>query len=838
MGNSTTQQLTIDDIAQGYAKVYSSLLIDEYQRKRAYASIAALYAFLKLLEKSSCEVQKSMTLFRNPKVNEQYEITDLYVNKWHLDVRVVVDDDFVLVPKLHFDCDIVPDFYVVIRVDKDVKNAELLGFAPATVPPDKSSDKKYYSISLSSLISYDEFLEKVKDKKDENFTEDEHEFFSDNYLGLIDNELSTTTKNRMIKHLFECSKCRTEFCCFTGFEMVCCNSSKYPNLLSDHTLGYIGAENVNKKKYNGKELTIDISNNGENVSNILDELFTLDDDVITEEDSEKENKNDFPTSIDDIDIDNVDINDLDDSLFMDVENNSVSSISTEPFEKLDDIDEEDIIEEENDNNQINDSNNETQKVVSDIDENGNPVYSYVNNVDKDNVDIIDSTVIETLEEESKPQEKPIEEFEVLEEFSEIDDEELQEFEDNENNNIINEETTPDESTTIEETSIEDFTTEEDKFLDNMQSHQPSNDEFLPNDDILEDETSSTITNEDLNNTENTQNEVFDIELEEDTDEETSQSEEMKELESSNEEEFPEAEFEEEEFAEIAEEEFEEYDENEENEGNDEDTTNSNIEDDNGVFDSEKLLNDKSNNSKLVLIAVSVVVGIGLASSGLFLILKNNKFLNEESKTIADTNSIEMQEEVNPVDDMFSNDTLATMDETQSIKEKKQNLDELIPTKPKPVEPTVKPITEDDLVEPIRKASSNGDLNKALVNAFPQMKSGASFRGLNWVCSSDLFSDKGFKKFLQNLDNTLKQNIKNNIVDTIDTPKRDSVSAKFAVDNNGNLIRVKISDSSGSTEIDNIVLQSIKESFEGEKSPIIRKGKLKSDMYFLKVVIKL
>ena len=61
---------------------------------------------------------------------------------------------------------------------------------------------------------------------------------------------------------------------------------------------------------------------------------------------------------------------------------------------------------------------------------------------------------------------------------------------------------------------------------------------------------------------------------------------------------------------------------------------------------------------------------------------------------------------------------------------------------------------------------------------------------------------------------------------------------MAVDNNGNLLKTVISDSSGSEQIDNIVLQSINETFQGEKSPILTDSPLKSDKYYLKVIIKL
>ena len=59
-----------------------------------------------------------------------------------------------------------------------------------------------------------------------------------------------------------------------------------------------------------------------------------------------------------------------------------------------------------------------------------------------------------------------------------------------------------------------------------------------------------------------------------------------------------------------------------------------------------------------------------------------------------------------------------------------------------------------------------------------------------------------------------------------------------IDNNGKIEKIMISESSGSEQIDNIVLQSINESLTGKKSPILKEGKLKADRYHLKVVIKL
>ena len=153
-----------------------------------------------------------------------------------------------------------------------------------------------------------------------------------------------------------------------------------------------------------------------------------------------------------------------------------------------------------------------------------------------------------------------------------------------------------------------------------------------------------------------------------------------------------------------------------------------------------------------------------------------------------------------------------------------------------------PLTEDSLVPPPppqpQAAPAEGNINRAIVNSFSQNSSGVSLKELNWLCTPELFTDKAFKNYLQNLDNILKLNLRNNLFNATERPQNNAVGVKLAVDNNGNLKKVMISESSGSTEIDNIVLQSINESFDGEKTQILNDSTLKSDVYYIKVVIKI
>ncbi len=805
MTAANTIELNIDDKAIGYAKIYASLLTDEFQRKRAYASIAALYSLINLLEKTDNNVQKSMTLFRNPDLNEKYEINDVYVNNWHIDVRVVTDGTGFLVPRCHFDNDLEPDFYAVIKVDKELKTSELLGFADTALLTKEAYDYNYYSVDFNSLISFDKFIEKINKPKITDFAEQEHELFRDNYLSLIDGEIDEQLKNRLIKHLFECPECRTEFCCFTGFEMVSCNIGKYPDMIDDHTLKIVGAQAVDDEKYIGKEEVINISDDDnlpdeapkqdETVSDLLDELFN----------DEEEPVQDNLSAEKDIDL-NSNLNNADLELLSDdgseglemldeykedktenlevIENENIDNLdnSNEDLVINSDDKEDDInITDNNDSNiEILSENNEqpddnVQKVIMDYDENGEPVYSYITNIPPEDektadfdVELSDDDILNST-------------FETYPQYNEMG---------------------VDLSTIKNETSRIEY-------VQNDENKPQSENVEQPVDDIDD----VTAVDENVQTDENYNDETQSVE---NYSENYSEATEPVEMDS---------------------EETQEYNTESETEYNEEDDGEEELPEDYEEYSADK---PKSNNKLLpVLILIIALIGAGV---GGFALLKNKSSNNVAQSDVQEETPI--QEENN---DMFEQPENAGMETPQNNPENiNQNADNTAPAidnnqQEMPSQGTIEvpqtpnQLTESDLLKNQHPATS--DVNQAMTNAFAGSNN-ISVRGVNWLCSPQLFTNGEFKNYLQKLDNVLKLNLRKNILDVVEAPQNNSVEVKLAVDNNGNLSRYMVSQSSGSQRIDDVVLQSIKETFEGEKSPILTNSDLKSDMYYLKVVIKL
>ncbi len=901
MKSLSTIKLDLNKKSYGYAKIYASLIKDEFQRKRTYASLVALYAFLDLIERTPFDVQKSMTLFRNPILNEKYELSDIYVNNWHLDVRIVVSGNAFLVPKIHIDNNLMPDYYVVVKVDKTLENAELVGIADTASMKTEAFDYHYNTVSFSNLISYDDFLLKVQREKKVEFTKDDHEFFKRFYLSITDGTAGRDTINRILKHVFECSECRKEFCCFTGFEMVSSNTGKYPELMNDETLNIVGAQKTDDEKYRGKEETVYIGKDeeaeiiekntdktdetsndlfvsdetgvqkyetykqelktqetelsdapsgalyelqtenidasrgeiegevrsevqGETVSDILDELFDVKEDYLAHKEAEeKELKESGLQSLnsvsDDLDIldkpvdifgderyseletimDSKDAEDIDDNPLEINEDEELMEFSDDSgVSYIEPVEDDDIITdiEDTDEQEKTNENENLQKVIIDYDEAGEPVYSYITPIENPSDGSIDETAYIPAETEK----------------NQIADNIIEDI------SINTEETA---SETAEQTKAEEWKTAEENNLNQQENeHESSSQTAVMNDSPLHNEADESETSLDEDN------QKF----------ETDETEEETIEEDSGDEEYEEAEYEEdggEEYEEDGGEEYEEdggeeYEEAEEYDDDDEEGT-----------------RNRFISKKAVILICSIFVLIGLIGSGIMLFIKSSNSKNNTDTAQEMTGgNLEIPQEQPQNNDMIeiqnNNEDARNNDIQNDNNENAQNTDaqnENSDNSTQAEEIEIPQLTENDIIAENNPPET--DPNKAITNAFSNGGSApVSINGISWNCTAALFTDKTFKDYLQHLDNLLKQNLKNNILNITETPQNRNVAVKLSINNDGNLEKAMISESSGSAQVDDVVLRSINEMFMGEKSPILDNNTLKQDRYYLKVVIKL
>ena len=1013
-------ELNVDNKAHSFARIYSSMIEDEFQRKRAYASIVALYALANTIEKSNENVQKSMTLFRHPKLNEEFEFADFYVNNWHIDVRVLVDGDAFLLPKKHFDNNILPDFYAIVKVDKTLNTASLLGFVNPKTANKQPLDYHYYSSTIDSLIPYSEFLSSVEVQKKLDFAEEQHQTFREKYLTLLDEELDAETKSSILRHIFACPSCRTEFCCFTGFEMVSCNIGKYPELMEDQMLGIVGATEAYNPKYEGKEETISIvdeeepleiqlkeeekEESFENESNDEEQEESLDNELNYEEPQEEISEDVLD---DDISLEEESLDEQNEELVLD--NSLEQEIEEEEFLVIDSTVEPEIIEETSEPELRNDVYETPEDLVQSSDLNLLEVTEEETYRNKDSVEIADDGFqMDMPSVASLIQLKPQTE-DVQEEQSDITEEPLQEEmakEETLENEIVEEQTGEtvsdildelfniDDEELYEEPVINEKSVEIEPQQEEYQDEVISLDTYLDDtlipkssEDVYEDEPSLDsidydnirFVNDNSNsssdivyyNDNNSKNSDPDLEiLEENSSEQKGQSEDIENIDFDNvivdydemgnpiytyitdipekeiveieddysineknkkseiqnlddydildeqyqtytamandNQSFSEVEKIEEpsDFEEISEKdetsynddyqndyedetidypvensyeenhegqvvyddnqemqvEYEEYEEPQEQQEESQYSANSEFDDENYVDETdESIPEERTSNGNPLIALVVLLTFIAASAFGGYKLYQNffGPAKNDNVESFIEGNNVVTELDT---DEMLSQPAQPdeNVDEGDKVtgaeNVEKSNNGELLASDSKEELPSndaanlpklpsaspsddlgLPPLTERDLLS-VKENSKI--INKSIASAFSVNSTPAMVKNINWLCTPQLFTDPVFKAFLQEIDGLLKLNIRKNILNATENPKNPVVSVKMAIDNNGKIEKIVIAESSGSEQIDNIVLQSINESLTGKKSPILKDGKLKADRYHLKVVIKL
>lgn len=260
---SGSKELVITNDALKYAKIITAPIENAIQRKRAFASIVALDALADYLVTQDITVSITKNLFKIAPVNEEFEISDVYYNGWKLDVRLVVNDEFVSIPKSHFKFDILADMYIAIKVDAKLENAELIGFVDGGKVSKTIESGAYYLMSAENLSSVDDLISKLQTQKEMTTEVTDHSAFNNLYLAYLDNDIDSIAKKSFIRHISACAECRSDFVEFYDFEAIVKNSALNPEIFEDHTLSIVGGQVIDQAKYAGKEELIAIRDNDE-----------------------------------------------------------------------------------------------------------------------------------------------------------------------------------------------------------------------------------------------------------------------------------------------------------------------------------------------------------------------------------------------------------------------------------------------------------------------------------------------------------------------------------------------------------------------------------------------
>jgi len=329
------------------AKISACKIKNKETRIRTYALNIAANITAKYLNNIGLECETNISLYKTAPFAENFELADIYVKGFRLDVRISFDGKTYTIPKTHEKYGATPLAYIVIKLNENLTNAEFLGFLPTENLTYPESNSEYYSFDVTNLNSIDEIKELV-----ENATLNIHPYSTSNHekikelcLAFIDNEINESEKIFFIKQVLACPVCRETFCDANDFDTIIAQIKNYQELLNDSTLSVLSG---NKQEIEEPTLAnLDIE------ENILTDDETNFEENIVEENDE--------ASIDEIDIkessDELLTEDVEDILSIEIEEN-------ENIEENNQIDNE-LVEEKNEEIKIENNNetNEEQEII-------------------------------------------------------------------------------------------------------------------------------------------------------------------------------------------------------------------------------------------------------------------------------------------------------------------------------------------------------------------------------------------------------------------------------------------------------------------------------------------
>ncbi len=213
----------IDEEEKEEAKALTQSFVKTDVRSRAYANALGSEICLKYLRENNILNEKTYNMHNIRKILEEFDISDIILSNIHIDVRVVYNENEIFIPKSHFDYNLTPDIYVVLKISKNYSDTELLGFFEPKMLNKNNANDKYYFIEkekLSSPLDLKSYIENHQGSTSKDYSDDELEKAEFWMISMADHSVSEEDKKKLLECLKHSSKLRDRFIEFENFEML------------------------------------------------------------------------------------------------------------------------------------------------------------------------------------------------------------------------------------------------------------------------------------------------------------------------------------------------------------------------------------------------------------------------------------------------------------------------------------------------------------------------------------------------------------------------------------------------------------------------------------------
>ena len=190
------------------AKSLSSKITNSNLAKNAYLDFAAEAFFSDFMIEDGFFVNTKRSLFKNTRLYSDFSIVDVYCNYHKYYLLTSFDFDSVKIPKKHKEYDILPEAYIVIKIDEFSNRADILGFFEPDETDYHEEMGDFYLYKIDKLKNITELKEKIKQKAELKHAVGSHINCIKLFENYIKNQLSEDEKKNLILHIMSCESCK------------------------------------------------------------------------------------------------------------------------------------------------------------------------------------------------------------------------------------------------------------------------------------------------------------------------------------------------------------------------------------------------------------------------------------------------------------------------------------------------------------------------------------------------------------------------------------------------------------------------------------------------------
>lgn len=320
--------------------------------KRAYINALGSELAMKYLAQEEINVSNIYNLHNIYKIREEFDIADIMLPNIHIDVRMIYDNEYIFIPKTHFEYGLTPDIYLVFQMLDYESCVKFLGFFEPKLINKNNHNDKYYFIEkekLSHPSDLKAYIENFNGNTTEALSTEDYENGQKLAMSLIDHDITDNDKRQLLKMLIKCSALREDLIEFDNFEWV----SYHVATNEDLTYATEITDQYNKNvqdEFDIFEQADEFETDDDFNENLTDENLTFDED--TTEDFPEDNLLQA-LSDDESDIESTDDNTYKNTEIETPEDTALETEQDKTYNTENDIPEIDSSEELSDNNAEN-----------------------------------------------------------------------------------------------------------------------------------------------------------------------------------------------------------------------------------------------------------------------------------------------------------------------------------------------------------------------------------------------------------------------------------------------------------------------------------------------------